>query len=97
MLLKCYVVWNDIVRVMSEFLDKYYCRRWERKLFEGFDLDFVNIESPIASNYFNKLYGRQFKGIVYRNVHFTIATAGAAVGRYFSTSFLHNKHGENWF
>ena len=48
----------------------------------------MNIETSIVSNYFNKLYGRQFDGLLNEDDYLALANVGVTVGRYFFRDFL---------
>ncbi|NLE00929.1 MAG: hypothetical protein GX640_13765, partial [Fibrobacter sp.] len=72
----------------EQYFQRYLLQRWERRLARSVGLDVINIESSIASNYFNKLYSRQFNGLVNQNDYLAFANVGITVGRYFFRDLL---------
>jgi hypothetical protein len=67
----------------ESFFHRYLLQRWERKLAKKIGVDVINIESSITSNYFSKLYSRQFEGLVDQHDYLALANVGITVGRYF--------------
>jgi hypothetical protein len=72
----------------EQFFHRYLLQRWERKLAKKVGVDVINIESSITSNYFSKLYSRQFEGLVNQDDYLALANVGITVGRYFFHDFL---------
>jgi hypothetical protein len=72
----------------EQFFHRYLLQRWERKLAKKIGVDVINIESSITSNYFNKLYSRQFEGLVDQDDYLALANLGITVGRYFFHDYL---------
>lgn len=72
----------------ESFFHRYLLQRWERKLAKKIGVDVINIESSITSNYFSKLYSRQFEGLVDQDDYLALANVGITVGRYFLHDFL---------
>ncbi|NLP01429.1 MAG: hypothetical protein GX089_02960 [Fibrobacter sp.] len=72
----------------EQYFHRYLLQRWERWLARSVGLDVINIESSIASNYFNKLYNRQFDGLLGQDDYLALANVGITVGRYFFRDFL---------
>jgi hypothetical protein len=72
----------------EQFFHRYLLQRWERKLAKKVGVDVINIESSITSNYFSKLYSRQFEGLVDQDDYLALANLGITVGRYFFHDFL---------
>jgi hypothetical protein len=55
---------------------------------KGLGLDFIIIESSIASNYFYKLYSRQLEGFLIQDDYLALANVGITSGRYFFRDLL---------
>ncbi|MBN1758163.1 MAG: hypothetical protein JW863_07595, partial [Chitinispirillaceae bacterium] len=72
----------------EQLFHRYLLQRWERKLARKLGLDVMNIESSIVSNYFSKLYSRQFDGWLNDDDYLALANVGVTVGRYFFRDFL---------
>lgn len=72
----------------EQFFHRYLLQRWERKLAKKLGVDVINIESSITSNYFNKLYSRQFEGLWNQDDYLALANVGITVGRYFFHDYL---------
>jgi hypothetical protein len=72
----------------EQFFHRYLLQRWERKLAKKLGVDVINIESSITSNYFNKLYSRQFEGLWDQDDYLALANVGITVGRYFFHDYL---------
>ena len=72
----------------EQLFHRYLLQRWERKLARKLGLDVMNIESSIVSNYFSKLYSRQFDGVLNEDDYLALANVGVTVGRYFFRDFL---------
>jgi len=72
----------------EQYFHRYLLQKWERRLAKSVGLDVINIESSIASNYFNKLYNRQFDGRLGQDDYLALANVGITVGRYFFRDFL---------
>lgn len=72
----------------EQMFHRYLLQRWERRFARSVGLDVINIESSIVSNYFNKLYGRQFEGLFHEDDYLAFANVGVTVGRYFFRDFL---------
>ena len=72
----------------EQYFHRYLLQKWERRVAKSVGLDVLNIESSIASNYFNKLYSRQFDGLVNQYDYLALANVGVTVGRYFFRDFL---------
>jgi hypothetical protein len=74
-------------RFMSDFgeqyLHRFFLQRIERKLAKTMGLDVINIETSIASNYFNRFYNRQNDGLLLQADYLALANVGLTVGRYF--------------
>ena len=54
----------------------------EERLAKRLGLDVINVETSIASNYFNKLYNRQFLTLANDWNYLAFANVGITVGRY---------------
>jgi len=67
----------------EQMFHRYLLQRWERKIAKKLGLDVINIESSIVSNYFSKLYDRQFDGLLTSGDYLALANVGVTVGRYF--------------
>ncbi|HEX2956426.1 MAG TPA: hypothetical protein VHO70_06335 [Chitinispirillaceae bacterium] len=72
----------------EQFFHRYLLQRWERKLAKKLGVDVINIESSITSNYFSKLYSRQFEGLWDQDDYLALANVGITVGRYFFHDYL---------
>ena len=72
----------------EQMFHRYLLQRWERRIARKLGLDVMNIETSIVSNYFNKLYGRQFDGLLNEDDYLALANVGVTVGRYFFRDFL---------
>jgi hypothetical protein len=72
----------------EQMFHRYLLQRWERRIAKKLGLDVINIETSIVSNYFNKLYGRQFDGLLNEDDYLALANVGVTVGRYFFRDFL---------
>lgn len=72
----------------EQMFHRYLLQRWERRLARKLGLDVMNIETSIVSNYFSKLYGRQFNGLLNEDDYLALANVGVTVGRYFFSDFL---------
>jgi len=72
----------------EQYLHRYLLQRLEKRLARSIGLDVFSIESSIASNYFNKLYNRQFAGLVNQDDLLALANVGVTVGRYFFRDYL---------
>jgi hypothetical protein len=74
-------------RFMSDFGEQYFHRfflqRIERRLAKTIGLDVINIETSIASNYFNRFYNRQNDDLMMQADYLALANVGVTVGRYF--------------
>jgi len=64
---------------LAGFLD-----RFERRWAKTFELGVINIETSVASNYFNRFYNRQFDYLLAAADYPVIANVGLTVGRFFS-------------
>jgi len=72
----------------EQMFHRYLLQRWERRIAKKLGLDVINIETSIVSNYFNKLYSRQFDGLLNEDDYLALANVGVTVGRYFFRDFL---------
>lgn len=72
----------------EQMFHRYLLQRWERRIAKKLGLDVINIETSIVSNYFNKLYSRQFNGLLNEDDYLALANVGVTVGRYFFRDFL---------
>ncbi len=72
----------------EQFFHRYLLKSWERKLAKKLGVDVINIESSITSNYFSKLYSRQFEGLWDQDDYLALANVGITVGRYFFHDYL---------
>jgi hypothetical protein len=72
----------------EQYFHRYLLERLEKRLAKRVGLDVINIESSITSNYFNKLYGRQFERLVNHDDYLAFANLGITVGRYFFRDYL---------
>jgi hypothetical protein len=72
----------------EQFFHRYLLQSWERKLAKKLGVDVINIESSITSNYFSKLYSRQFEGLWDQDDYLALANVGITVGRYFFHDYL---------
>ena len=72
----------------EQMFHRYLLQKWERKIAKKLGLDVINIETSIVSNYFNKLYSRQFNGLFIEDDYLALANVGVTVGRYFFRDFL---------
>ena len=74
-------------RFMSDFgeqyLHRFFLQRFERRLAKTMGLDVINIETSIASNYFNMFYNRQNDELLLPADYLALANVGVTVGRYF--------------
>jgi hypothetical protein len=66
--------------VGEQYLHRLLFQNMERRLAKGLGLDVITIETSIASNYFNKLYNRQFE--LNRWDYLALANVGITMGRY---------------
>ena len=66
-------------------LNRILLQRFERKLAKTIGLNVITIETSIASNYFTRLYTRQFdnQAMLMQADYLALANAGITVGRYF--------------
>ena len=64
----------------EQYLHRFLFQNLERRLAKTLGLDVINVETSIASNYFNKLYTRQFD--INRWDYLTFANVGITLGRY---------------
>ena len=67
----------------EQMFHRFLLQRWERMLARKLGLDVMNIETSIVSNYFSKLYSRQFDGLLNEEDYLALANVGVTVGRYF--------------
>jgi hypothetical protein len=72
----------------EKYFHHYFLQRLERQLARRLGLDVINIETAIASNYFNKLYNRQFDLIADQWETLALANVGITIGRYFFRDYL---------
>ena len=74
-------------RFMSDFgeqyLHRFFLQRIERRLAKTMGLDVINIETSIASNYFNRFYNRQHDDLMMQADYLALSNVGVTVGRYF--------------
>ncbi|MBN1578172.1 MAG: hypothetical protein JW913_16550, partial [Chitinispirillaceae bacterium] len=63
----------------EQMFHRYLLQRWERRIARKLGLDVMNIETSIVSNYFNKLYGRQFDGLLNEDDYLALANVGVTV------------------
>jgi hypothetical protein len=66
--------------VGEQYLHRILLQNMERRLAKTLGLDVINIETSIASNYFNRLYNRQFE--MNRWDYLALANVGITMGRY---------------
>jgi hypothetical protein len=72
---------GQFVSAMGEqYLHRFLFQNLERRLAKTLGLDVINVETSIASNYFTKLYSRQFD--MNRWDYLTFANVGITLGRY---------------
>jgi hypothetical protein len=72
---------GQFVSTMGEqYLHRFLFQNLERRLAKTLGLDVINVETSIASNYFTKLYTRQFD--INRWDYLTFANVGITLGRY---------------
>jgi hypothetical protein len=64
----------------EQYLHRVLLQNFERRLAKTLGLDVINVETSIASNYFNKLYNRQFD--LNKWGYLTFANVGITLGRY---------------
>lgn len=67
----------------EQMFHRYLLQRWERRIAKKLGLDVINIETSIVSNYFSKLYDRQFDGLLTDGDYLALANVGVTLGRYF--------------
>ncbi|MBN2036529.1 MAG: hypothetical protein JW768_07280 [Chitinispirillaceae bacterium] len=74
-------------RFMSDFgeqyLHRFFLQRFERRLAKSIGLDVINIETSIASNYFNRFYNQHYENLMMQADYVALANVGVTVGRYF--------------
>jgi hypothetical protein len=66
----------------EQYLHRYLLQNLEERLAKKLGLDVINVETSIASNYFNKLYNRQFLTLANEWSYLAFANVGITVGRY---------------
>ena len=66
----------------EQYLHRYLLQNFEERLAKRLGLDVINVETSIASNYFNKLYNRQFFSLANEWNYLAFANVGITVGRY---------------
>ena len=66
----------------EQYLHRYLLQNFEESLAKRLGLDVINVETSIASNYFNKLYNRQFFSLANEWNYLAFANVGITVGRY---------------
>jgi hypothetical protein len=66
----------------EQYLNRFFLQNFEEKLAKRLGLDVINVETSIASNYFNKLYNRQFLTLANEWNYLAFANVGITVGRY---------------
>jgi hypothetical protein len=71
---------NFVSSVGEQYLHRILFQNMEQRLAKTLGLDVITIETSIASNYFNKLYNRQFE--LNRWDYLALANVGITMGRY---------------
>jgi hypothetical protein len=66
----------------EQYLHRFLLQNLEERLAKRLGLDVINVETSIASNYFNKLYNRQFLTLANDWNYLAFANVGITVGRY---------------
>lgn len=66
----------------EQYLNRLLLQNLEERLAKRLGLDVINVETSIASNYFNKLYNRQFLTLANEWNYLAFANVGITVGRY---------------
>jgi hypothetical protein len=66
----------------EQYLHRFLLQNLEENLAKRLGLDVINVETSIASNYFNKLYNRQFLTLANDWNYLAFANVGITVGRY---------------
>jgi hypothetical protein len=66
----------------EQYLHRFLLQNLEERLAKRLGLDVINVETSIASNYFNKLYNRQFLTFANEWNYLAFANVGITVGRY---------------
>ncbi|MBN1130903.1 MAG: hypothetical protein JXA71_18080, partial [Chitinispirillaceae bacterium] len=67
----------------EQYLHRFFLQRFERRLAKSIGLDVINIETSIASNYFNRFYNRHLEDLMLQADYLALANVGVTIGRYF--------------
>jgi hypothetical protein len=74
---------GELVSTVGEqYVHRFLLQNLESRLAKSLGLDVINVETSIASNYFNKLYNRQFLTLANDWNYLAFANVGITVGRY---------------
>lgn len=79
--------YHGAVRFLSnfveEYLDRFFLERFERRHVKTIGFGVINIETSVASNYFNRFYNRQFDYVLMAADYPALANVGIIVSRFF--------------